>query len=106
MLEAFGTTHNTYLRETRGDAMNSYVNETLRILTNARVHDLIKLWRRESGHHSPRGRKQTISEHAALGVIFIQMRIDGDLRFNNMAETIVRLNASQRESLGIRSPDV
>ena len=106
MLEAFGTTHNTYLRETRGDAMNSYVNETLRILTNARVHDLIKQWRRESGHHSPRGRKQTISEHAALGVIFIQMRIDGDLRFNNMAETIVRLNDSQRESLGIRSHDV
>ena len=106
MLEAFGTTNAIYMRRITTDPLRVYVSETLRILESAKVRALIKTWRHESGFTSPRGRKQTIDEHAALAVILIQMRIDSDLRFNNMAATILRLTDAERESLGIRVHDV
>lgn len=105
MVEAFGTTHSIYLSKTKKDPLGTYVEETLRILEAAKVRTLVQQWRQESGFHSTRGRKQYIDECAALGVMLIQMRIDGDLRFNNMADTILRLDDQQREALGIRLHD-
>ena len=106
MLEAFGTTNAIYMRRITTDPLRVYVSETMRILASAQIPALIKTWRHESGFTSPRGRKQAIDEHAALAVILLQMRIDGDLRFNNMASTILRLTDAERESLGIRVHDI
>ncbi|WP_104177331.1 hypothetical protein [Cryobacterium sp. Y50] len=106
MLEAFGMTNAMYMRRITTDPLRVYVSETMRVLESAKVRALINPWRLESGFTSPRGRKQTIDEHAALAVILIQIRIDSDLRFNNMAATILRLTDAERESLGIRVHDV
>ncbi len=105
MQEAFGMTNRQYATKLQRESLEVCVTDTLRVLENANLDDLIRTWRQEDGF-GPRGRKQFITEHAAIAVLLIQMRLDGDLRFNNMADTIVRLSDSQRLRLGIRKHDI
>ena len=104
MQEAFGMTNRRYTMNQQSDNLEVCVADTLRVLENANVELLLRKWRHEDGI-GPRGRKQIITEHAAIAVLLIQMRIDGDLRFNNMADTIVQLSDSQRLRLGISKHD-
>lgn len=106
MVESFGTTHATYMRKRKRDALDVYVSETVRILDKANVRTLIQRWREEELDHSTRGRKAVMDECAALGIMLVQMRINGELLFTAMKQTIEALTDEQLTSLGIRTHDV
>ncbi|TFB56758.1 hypothetical protein [Cryobacterium tagatosivorans] len=105
MQESFGMTNRRYTRKQRQESLEVCLHDALRVMDNAGVDDLIPKWRREEGL-GPRGAKQIISERAVIALMLVQMRVDGDLRFNNMANTITMLTNSQRERMGIRKHDI
>jgi hypothetical protein len=102
MQEAFGTTNRHYMLKEDNEKVEVCLADALRVVENSGVARLIAEWRREEGV-DPRGRKAYITEVSAMTLMLVQMRVDGDLRFNNMARTIRRLTATQRERLGIRT---
>jgi hypothetical protein len=105
MQESFGTTNRRYAHKEHHEAFEVCLADALRVMDNAGIDDFITTRRREEGL-GPGGRKRVISERAVIALLLVQMRVDGDLRFNSMVNTIVRLTNSQRERMGIRKHDI
>lgn len=84
MQESFGMTNRRYTRKQRQESLEACLFEGL----------------------GPRGAKQIISERAVIALMLVQMLVDGDLRFNNMANTVTMLTNLQRERMGIRKHDI
>jgi hypothetical protein len=101
MKQAFGTSIPALNGRLARDDMSLHVEHAVRLLANGGVAELIAKWRAEEGI-SKRGRKHTMSEVSALALLFVQMRVNGDLQFNTLAKTLMHLSEADREKLGIR----
>lgn len=102
MQHAFGTS----FHERLGDEARPHrrigraVKDTVRILNLAGTADLLESWARED-RRGPQGRKAIVSLNAALGILLLQMLIDGKLLVDVMNRTVDGLSRNQREALGL-----